>query len=48
MAGVQTLDASRPAIAAATELGYCYAPYQIERSTGSASRLRRFERITCT
>jgi len=30
MAGVQTLDASRPAIAAATELGYCYAPYNAE------------------
>jgi GrpB-like predicted nucleotidyltransferase (UPF0157 family) len=28
MAGVQTLDASRPAIAAATALGYCYAPYR--------------------
>lgn len=26
MAGVQTLEASRPAIAAATDLGYCYAP----------------------
>ena len=30
MAGVQTLEDSRPAIAAATELGYCYAPYQAE------------------
>jgi GrpB-like predicted nucleotidyltransferase (UPF0157 family) len=30
MAGVQTLDDSRPAIAAATELGYCHAPYQAE------------------
>ena len=28
MVGVESLDASRPAIAAATELGYCYAPYQ--------------------
>lgn len=28
MAGVHTLAESRPAIAAATELGYCYAPYQ--------------------
>jgi GrpB-like predicted nucleotidyltransferase (UPF0157 family) len=28
MAGVQTLEDSRPAIAAATELGYCYTPYQ--------------------
>ena len=28
MAGVQTLHASRPAIAAATDVGYCYAPYQ--------------------
>jgi hypothetical protein len=26
--GVETLDASRPAIAAMTDLGYCYAPYQ--------------------
>ena len=26
MAGVQTLEASRPAIAAATALGYCYLP----------------------
>ena len=31
MAGVQTLEASRPAIAAATELGYCYWPYQAHR-----------------
>ena len=30
MAGVQTLEESRPAIAAATGLGYCYAPYQVE------------------
>ena len=30
MAGVQTLEASRPAIAAATALGYCYLPYQAE------------------
>jgi len=30
MAGVRTLDESRPAIAAATELGYCYSPYQAE------------------
>jgi GrpB-like predicted nucleotidyltransferase (UPF0157 family) len=30
MAGVQSLDASRPAIVAATEVGYCYAPYQGE------------------
>jgi hypothetical protein len=30
MAGVATLDASRPAIAAATDVGYCYAPYQAE------------------
>ena len=30
MAAVHTLDESRPAIAAATELGYCYAPYQAE------------------
>ncbi len=30
MAGVATLDASRPAIVAASELGYCYAPYQAE------------------
>ena len=30
MAGVQSLDESRPAIEAATELGYCYAPYQVE------------------
>ena len=30
MAGVQTLDDSRPAIAAATEVGYCYAPYQVD------------------
>jgi GrpB-like predicted nucleotidyltransferase (UPF0157 family) len=28
MAAVQTLDASRPAIAAATGVGYCYAPYR--------------------
>ena len=31
MAGVQTLEASRPAIAAATDLGYCYWPYQADR-----------------
>lgn len=30
MAAVRTLDESRPAIAAATALGYCYAPYQVE------------------
>ena len=30
MAGVQALEDSRPAIAAATELGYCYAPYQAD------------------
>jgi GrpB-like predicted nucleotidyltransferase (UPF0157 family) len=30
MAGVRTLDDSRPAIAAATALGYCYAPYRAE------------------
>jgi len=30
MAGVQSLDVSRPAIVAATEAGYCYAPYQAE------------------
>jgi GrpB-like predicted nucleotidyltransferase (UPF0157 family) len=28
MAAVQTLDASRPAIPAATALGYCYSPYR--------------------
>jgi GrpB-like predicted nucleotidyltransferase (UPF0157 family) len=27
---VQSLEVSRPAIAAATEVGYCYAPYQAE------------------
>jgi GrpB-like predicted nucleotidyltransferase (UPF0157 family) len=31
MAGVQTLAASRPAIAVATGLGYCYWPYQADR-----------------
>lgn len=30
MAGVTSLDASRPAIDAATGVGYCYAPYQVE------------------
>ncbi len=30
MAGVQTLDASREAIAAAADAGYCYAPYQVD------------------
>ena len=30
MAGVRGLDASRPAIAAATEFGYRYAPYQVD------------------
>jgi GrpB-like predicted nucleotidyltransferase (UPF0157 family) len=30
MAAVRTLDESRPAIEAATGLGYCYAPYQVE------------------
>ena len=30
MVGVQDLDASRPAIAAAGELGYCYWPYQAD------------------
>ena len=30
MAGVETLDASRPAITAAAALGYCYAAYQAE------------------
>ena len=28
MAGVETLEASRPAIAAVADLGYCYAPYR--------------------
>jgi GrpB-like predicted nucleotidyltransferase (UPF0157 family) len=28
MAGVQTLDASRPAIVAVADLGYCYSPYR--------------------
>jgi GrpB-like predicted nucleotidyltransferase (UPF0157 family) len=30
MAVVETLDASRPAIAALIELGYCYAPYRAD------------------
>ncbi len=30
MAGVETLGASRPAIAALTDLDYCYAPYRPE------------------
>jgi GrpB-like predicted nucleotidyltransferase (UPF0157 family) len=30
IAGVRTLDASRPAIAAASELGYCYASYKAD------------------
>jgi GrpB-like predicted nucleotidyltransferase (UPF0157 family) len=30
MAAVETLEASRPAILAATELGYCYAPYRAD------------------
>ena len=30
MAGVHTLDDSRPARDAAAEVGYCYAPYQVE------------------
>ena len=30
MAGVETLDASRPAIAAMTDLDYCYAPYRVD------------------
>lgn len=30
MAAVTTLDASRPAIQAATELGYCFHPYRAE------------------
>jgi GrpB-like predicted nucleotidyltransferase (UPF0157 family) len=30
MAGVSSLDESRPAIVAASELGYCYAPYRAE------------------
>ena len=30
MAGVQTLDESRQVIAAATKVGYCYAPYQAD------------------
>ena len=30
MAGVDSLEASRPAIAAAARLGYCYFPYQAE------------------
>jgi GrpB-like predicted nucleotidyltransferase (UPF0157 family) len=28
MAGVQTLEASRPAITAVADLGYCYSPYR--------------------
>lgn len=30
MAGVETLAASRPAIAVLADLGYCYAPYRTE------------------
>lgn len=30
MASVESLAGSRPAIAAAVALGYCYAPYQVE------------------
>lgn len=30
MAGVTSLEDSRPALAAATRLGYCYSPYQPE------------------
>jgi GrpB-like predicted nucleotidyltransferase (UPF0157 family) len=30
MAAVETLDASRPAIVAAADVGYCYAPYEAE------------------
>jgi GrpB-like predicted nucleotidyltransferase (UPF0157 family) len=30
MVGVETLDASRPAITAAADVGYCYAAYQVE------------------
>ena len=30
MVGVATLDESRPAVAAATALGYCYAPYRAD------------------
>lgn len=30
MAGVDTLDASRPAIAALADLGYCYFPYRAD------------------
>jgi GrpB-like predicted nucleotidyltransferase (UPF0157 family) len=30
MAGVETLEASRPAIAALAPLGYCYAPYRAD------------------
>ena len=30
MAGVDTLDASRPSIAALADLGYCYFPYRAE------------------
>jgi GrpB-like predicted nucleotidyltransferase (UPF0157 family) len=31
MAGVRTLEDSRAAISAATDLGYCYSPYRSER-----------------
>jgi GrpB-like predicted nucleotidyltransferase (UPF0157 family) len=31
MAGVRTLAVSHPAIAAATQVGYCYWPYQADR-----------------
>jgi GrpB-like predicted nucleotidyltransferase (UPF0157 family) len=31
MAAVESLDASRPAIAAVERLGYCYAPYRTDR-----------------
>lgn len=30
MAGVESLESSRPAIAAAADLGYCYCPYRPE------------------
>jgi len=37
MAGVATLNASRPALPALADLGYCYAPYRADARTISTS-----------
>src|SRR5688572_20348770 len=48
MAGVQALETSRPAIAAATAIGYCYWPYQADAEHWFCKPSPTFRRATKT